>query len=504
MLCFEAARRSVSPLIDPGQTATTIHPVVQAEAAQYVSSQSTVVQQWSAVTKFKGKSGEVLLVPDHQGGVQHVVVGLSSLSDVWGYAALPGKLPPGAYALADDSDGNAPQLVNKAVLGWMLGCYKFERYKSTDKASDADQDNAQTPSDGIAAAAKPMLVWPDGADRSSLTALAHAVYWCRDMITTPAEDMGPQHLEAEAAALVAHHEGAVLHTITGDDLLKENYPAVHTVGRASARPPVFIDISWQPSGAAAGDSSSLPLIALVGKGVCFDSGGLDIKTAAGMKLMKKDMGGAALMLSLAHVMMSHRLPVRLRVLVPAVENAISGNAYRPLDVLRTRAGISVENGNTDAEGRLILSDALYEAASDRPDLLIDAATLTGAARAALGPELPAVFSTAEDVWTGLLSASEKECDPLWRMPLYAGYRKMLDSKVADISSTGAELGQAGAVVAALFLKEFTQDVPRWVHIDTGGYVSGSSVGPGKPEGGEALGLRALWSFIKTRYAGGST
>ncbi|WIA39206.1 hypothetical protein OEZ86_005331 [Tetradesmus obliquus] len=432
---------------------------------------------------------------------------------MWAYAALPGKLPPGTYKIElPEAAGTA--VADKALLGWLLGCYKFSRYK-TGKVGNGQQ---QAPS---SEEEKPMLLAPQGADIAAVLPMAEAFFWCRDMINTPAEDMGPQDLAAEAAALAAAHIGASLQIIEGDDLLAANYPAVHTVGRAAARPPALIDLSWRHSSssssssrgdAEAADASSataaqpaaaadgLPLVALVGKGVCFDTGGLDLKTAQGMKLMKKDMGGAALMLALCHVIFSAQLPVRLRVLLPAVENAVSGSSYRPGDVLQTRAGITVENGNTDAEGRLILADAIYEAACFKPDILIDAATLTGAARVALGPEVPVVFSNSDDTWAQLEAAAKQEADPMWRLPLWPGYRKQLDSKVADLSSTG-EPGQAGAITAALFLQEFAKAAPAWVHIDTAGWVAGGSSGPGRPEGGEALGLRVLWRFLQDRYGG---
>jgi len=305
----------------------------------------------------------------------------------------------------------------------------------------------------------------------------------------------PQDIAAEAISLAAAH-GASSSVIVGDDLLKEGYPAIHTVGRASVNHPCLIDLRWAPSGSS-GSAGSLPKITLVGKGVSFDTGGLDLKPANAMKLMKKDMGGSALVLALAHSIMKTELPVSLRVLVPAVENSVSANAFRPLDVLQTRAGITVENGNTDAEGRLILCDALAEAVKESPEVLIDAATLTGAARVALGTELPALFCNNDDVANEILAAGNDVKDPVWRMPLHQPYRKMLDSKVADIYSC-SEGGYAGAITAALFLQEFVKDAPSWVHIDTMGYNLSSK--PGRPEGGEAYALRAIFEFLKRRYA----
>ncbi|MEZ5831382.1 MAG: leucyl aminopeptidase family protein, partial [Dongiaceae bacterium] len=326
------------------------------------------------------------------------------------------------------------------------------------------------------------LVWPAGVDRASVRRLAAAITLARDLINTPAEDMGPPHL-AEAAKLVAQAHKAKFSVIVGDDLLKKNYPAIHAVGRASARPPRLIDLSWGSSG---------PRLVLVGKGVCFDSGGLDLKPSSGMLLMKKDMGGAALMLALAQMIMEAGLKIRLRLLIPAVENSVDGNAYRPLDVIRTRKGITVEIGNTDAEGRVVLCDALAEAHKDKPDLILDAATLTGAARVALGPELPALFCNDDDIADAILRHGKAEDDPLWRLPLHKGYRALLDSKVADINNMGSG-PYAGAITAALYLQEFIDPGTRWAHIDT--FAWNSRDRPGRPEGGEALGLRALFSFV---------
>lgn len=443
--------------------------------------------QWAAACKFKAASGEVLLLPGGtEGGISKVLLGLSGEGDLWAAASLA-KLPPGSYEVESGSELSA-EAADKIALGFLLGCYKFTRYKTQEKPVDASTASETLPD------TKTQLVWPETANRASVEALATAYYLARDLITTPAEDLGPQHVVAEVQALADAHSGATIQVVQGEQLLEENYPAIHTVGRASHRPPALVDLRWSPSGAAAAD---LPLLALVGKGVCFDSGGLDIKPAAGMKLMKKDMGGAAFMIALSHVVMTSNLPVRLRLLIPTVENSISGNAYRPLDVLQTRAGITVENGNTDAEGRLILCDALADAATENPDLLIDAATLTGAARVALGSEIPVVFSSDDEVWSGLEKAARQEEDPLWRLPLWKGYRKLLDSKVADISSTGSEAG-AGSITAALYLQEFVKDVPRWVHIDMGAYNNSSR--DGRPEGGEAQGLRALWAYLKQRYS----
>jgi leucyl aminopeptidase len=318
----------------------------------------------------------------------------------------------------------------------------------------------------------------------------------RDLINTPAADMLPDGLEKAARDLASRH-GAAVAVITGDALLAQNYPLIHAVGRASSVAPRLIDLTWSPTSAGA---VSAPKVTLVGKGVCFDSGGLDLKPASGMALMKKDMGGAATVLGLAHMIMAAKLPLRLRVLVPAVENAVAGNAFRPGDVLKTRKGISVEIGNTDAEGRLVLADALAEASAENPALLIDCATLTGACRTALGPDVPGLFVDDEALAADVLAAAKAAYDPLWRLPLYAPYRKMLDSKVADINNAG-DSPFAGAITAGLFLKEFVgapggNSIP-WLHIDTYGW--NPSDRPGRPAGGEALGQRARFGLIRKRF-----
>jgi leucyl aminopeptidase len=330
-------------------------------------------------------------------------------------------------------------------------------------------------------------VWPENADRGRVERLAAAVFLARDLANTPAGDLGPEELAGEAMR-VAKAAGARHRVIVGDDLLAENYPTIHAVGRASTRAPRLVDIVW-------GDEAA-PKVTLVGKGVCFDTGGLDLKTASGMRLMKKDMGGAAIVLGLAQAIMDTGLPVRLRVLLPCVENAVSGNAMRPLDIVRTRKGLTVEVGNTDAEGRLILCDALAEASTENPELLIDMATLTGAARVALGPELAALFCNDQALAKGLLAAAVAEEDPMWRMPLWRPYRKMIDSKVADINNV-SESTHAGAITAALYLQEFVDPGIPWAHLDVMAWNPQSR--PGRPEGAEATALRALYAHIAQRF-----
>ncbi len=443
-----------------------IYAVEKKKLASFLSRQSPLMRNWVAATGFDGGTGKHLLVPSRSGKLDAVLVGVGGRGP-WDWAALPKALPEGDYHLAGR---RSPGEGEDATLGWALGTYKYARYKS-------DETKYAT------------LGWPRGVDRDEVTRLFDGICLTRDLITTPANDMGPSHL-AEAATEMAEAQGASVRVIVGDDLLEEGFPAIHAVGRAAENAPRLIDITW-------GDANK-PKLTLVGKGVCFDTGGLDLKSAGNMKLMKKDMGGGALVLGLAHAVMDAGLPVRLRVLVPAVENSVAGNAYRPLDVIETRKGKTVEVGNTDAEGRIILCDALALAEEDKPDLIIDAATLTGAARVALGIKLPALFSTDDDAAQALLEAGEAVGDPLWRMPLHQPYRKGLDSRVADISNI-ANTGYGGAITAALFLREFVGKKRSWMHIDTMGYNTSSE--PGRPAGGEALALRALYAMLEKRYSG---
>ncbi|TWT03222.1 leucyl aminopeptidase family protein [Reyranella sp. CPCC 100927] len=384
---------------------------------------------------------------------------------MWDYGALASKLPPGDYCLIGDT---APISTVDACIGFALGSWRFTRYRADNKA-------------------RSRLVWPSKCDRSAVERVVNGVYLARDLITTPSNDMGPAELAAAARQLARRHRARFAVTV-GNELLRRNYPVIHAVGRASTRAPRLIDIVWGRPNA--------PKITLVGKGVCFDSGGLDLKPAAGMLMMKKDMGGAATVLAAAAMVMAARLNVRLRVLIPAVENSVSGNAFRPLDVITSRKGVTVEIGNTDAEGRLILCDALTEAAREEPALIIDVATLTGAARVALGPDVPALFSNDDGLADGLLKASQEREDPLWRMPLWRGYRRFLDSKVADINNAG-QSAFGGAITAALFLQTFVPDSVPWAHIDTMAWNQSSQ--PGRPEGGEAMGARAIYGMLAAKY-----
>src|SRR5215469_342077 len=359
-------------------------------------------RSWLDAIGFKAEPGSFAFLADSGGRVASVLAAPVEGESIWAFAGLPMSLPEGRYVLETQPDASPTDL----ALGWALGSYAFTRYKKPKRAPAT-------------------LVWPDKADRSEVERIARGVFLARDMINTPAEDMGPEQI-ADAAQKLADAHRASLKVITGSELLEQNYPTIHIVGRASPRPPRLIDLRW-------GDQSA-PKVTLVGKGVCFDTGGLDLKTREGMLEMKKDMGGAAIMLGLADALMSAQMPIRLRVLIPAVENSVAGNAVRPLDIVRARVGKTVEIGNTDAEGRLILSDSLGDADSERPDLLVDCATLTGAARVALGPELQALFCDDDALAGGLLKAGAEVGDPLWRLPLWRPYRKLIDSKCADLNN----------------------------------------------------------------------
>jgi len=442
-----------------------VTPLNRKTLAAWLQRQPAKVQRWVKSTHFTGIDGELCLIPGPDGALGRALSGQSSLTDPWGYSALPTRLPRGRYRIDPAGDSSA---ADAAALGWALGTYRFTRYKKMD---------------GVFAT----LVWPEAADQTRISALVEGIGLCRDLINTPADDMGPAELTLEGQKLAKQH-GAKARVLRGEKQL-EQFPAVFTVGRAAVQPPHLFDMVW--------GNADHPKVTLVGKGVIFDSGGLDLKPASSMKLMKKDMGGAALVLGVAHVIMSLGLPIRLRVLIPAVENSIGPNAMRPLDVLRTRKGLTVEVGNTDAEGRLILSDALTAADEERPELLIDAATLTGAARIALGTALPALFSNHDATANQLLEAGIAARDPLWRLPLHQPYAKQLESLVADINNVSND-SYAGAITAALFLERFVSASTPWVHIDTMAWNLESR--PGRPAGGEAFALRAIVEMLRRRYA----
>jgi leucyl aminopeptidase len=456
-------------VIDEAAGAIPIELVAKDGLAAWREQAGVQQRAWVAATGFAAESGKFALVPGDDGNLARVLVGLGDAGNsepaMWALAGLPEALPEGNYRVEGPPEGLDP---SRLALGWAFGTYAFTRYKK--KSGGAAR-----------------LAWPKGADRGLVSRLAAGVFLARDLANTPAGDLGPEEL-AEAAVRVAGAGGARHRVIAGEALLAENYPTIHAVGRASTRPPCLVDICW-------GDEAA-PKVTLVGKGVCFDTGGLDLKPATGMRLMKKDMAGAAIVLGLAQAIIDARLPLRLRVLLPLVENAVAGNALRPLDVIKTRKGLTVEVGNTDAEGRLILCDALAEASSERPALIVDIATLTGAARVALGPELPALFCNDDGLAEGLLAAGRAEDDPLWRMPLWRPYKKLLDSKVADLNNV-SDGPHAGAITAALYLAEFVDPGVPWAHLDVMAWNPQSR--PGRPEGAEAHALRALYAYIAGRF-----
>ena len=456
-------------LIDDDAGAVPVLAVGKAGLAAWRETAPAGERDWAAATGFTSEAGKLALLPNGEGGLGRVLVGIAEGdAAMWAFAGLSDALPSGRYRVEAVPEGGDP---TRIALGWALGTYRFGRYRDNKNKKEGGAE----------------LVWPQGADRAQVEHLAAAVFLARDLINTPASDMGPEEL-ADVAARVAEKSGAYHRIIVGDALLAENYPTIHAVGRASTRAPRLVDIVW-------GDEAA-PKVTLVGKGVCFDTGGLDLKQPAGMKMMKKDMGGAAIMLGLAQAIMRGNLPVRLRVLLPMVENAVSGNAMRPLDIIRTRKGLTVEVGNTDAEGRLILCDALAEACNAKPAMLVDAATLTGAARVAVGPELAALFCNDDALAEGLLAAGMAEDDPLWRMPLWRPYRPLLDSKIADLNNV-SDGPHAGAITAALYLQEFVDPGIPWAHLDVMAWNNRTR--PGRPEGAEAQALRALYSYIAARF-----
>jgi leucyl aminopeptidase len=453
------------PFVDRSSSSLPIQIVGQSSWRKWLKEQSAARRGWLESTAVTGKAGDLAVLPGRDGKAAGAVLVLSAKPNLWDFGSLATRLPAGTWRLASDTGPVSP---TDATVAIGLGTWRFERYRTTKGKAGAK------------------IVWPQGADKARATAMIEAISMARDLITTPSSDMGPAELAAAAQDLAKTHK-ARIKVIVGDDLLKQNYPMVHAVGRASSRAPRLIDLTW--------GKESDPKVTLVGKGVCFDTGGLDLKPSSGMLMMKKDMGGAATVLAVAAMVMSAKLPVRLRLLVPAVENSVSGNAFRPMDVVPTRKGITVEIGNTDAEGRLILCDALHEGASEKPTMMVDCATLTGAARVALGTDLPALFCNDDALADDLIDAGRAVTDPMWRMPLFAGYRRLLDSKVADINNApGVAFG--GAITAALYLKEFVADDVPWAHFDMMAWNNSSR--PGRPEGGEAQAARAIFAAIEKR------
>ncbi|MFK2904291.1 leucyl aminopeptidase family protein [Dyella ginsengisoli] len=421
-------------------------------------------KRWLDECAFTAAPGTYALLADANGKLVRVLAGVDGGDALGALAGLPGTLPVGTYHLADEGVALDAQ---HAALGWALGAYQFTRYRKARRA--------------------PATLAVPAADLKVLAPLVEATALVRDLVNTPTEDMGPEQLGDAVRKLGKTHKAKVRDWV-GDELLKHNFPTIHAVGRASHRAPRLIELSWGKSGD--------PKLVIVGKGVCFDTGGLDLKPSDGMRWMKKDMGGAAHAIALASLVMQAKLPVRLTLLVPAVENAVSGNAMRPGEVITTRAGITVEVDNTDAEGRLILCDALAYASEQKPDLIVDFATLTGAARVALGPDLPALFANRDELADAVLAAGKRAADPLWQLPLWRPYRKMLDSYIADMANAGASR-HAGAVTAALYLERFVPESQAWMHLDT--YAWNDADRPGRPRGGEAMGLRAFFAFLAARY-----
>jgi leucyl aminopeptidase len=424
-------------------------------------------RRWAEGCEFDAEPNTFAVVPDSKGAIARVLAGVRGADDPWSLAGLALKLPQGRYTLGKGPVAIAPE---DAAFAWELGGYRFTRYKKS-KARAAELQLASSPS--VKAALE----------------LAGAVKLVRDVVNTPAEDMGPEQL-AQAVKKEADALGGKFREWVGDELLAENFPAIHAVGRAAARPPRLMEIRW--------GNPRDPKLAIVGKGVCFDSGGLDLKTHEGMRLMKKDLGGAAHALALARLVMQRKLPYSLHLLIPAVENAVSGNAYRPGDIVPTRKGLKVEIGNTDAEGRVILCDALAYAVEQKPRTIVDFATLTGAARVALGPELPVLFCNDEELAARLEASADAVDDPIWRLPLWRNYRRLFDSDVADFSNSGRG-GFAGSIVAALFLDYFVPRDIAWAHFDT--YAWNDVNRPGRPIGGEAQGLRAVLAALEHAVEG---
>jgi leucyl aminopeptidase len=425
-------------------------------------------RQFAKANGFSAKPGACLTLPASNGEIAQVVFGTddhtSKSRDPFRPGQLPGLLPPGVYRFANVTAQDA----RLATLAFALGSYRFGRYRKSDAP-------------GV------KLVPPDGVDVADIARIAEATSLARDLINTPASDMGPEEL-AQAARELAQRFGANFHCIVGEELTRQNFPLIHAVGMASPRAPRLIDFTW-------GDPDH-PKATLVGKGVCFDTGGLDLKPSSSMLIMKKDMGGAANVLALAQMVMDARLKVRLRVLIPAVENAVAGNAFRPLDVFPSRKGLTVEIGNTDAEGRLVLADALALADEEKPDLLIDLGTLTGAARVALGPDLPPFYTNDEELAQELSSCARRENDPLWRLPLWPPYDSWLDSKVADVNNAASGTF-AGSITCALFLQRFVEAAKSWLHVDIYGWTP--SAKPARPEGGECQAARAIYKLLSERY-----
>jgi leucyl aminopeptidase len=448
------------------QSVVPVLPLNEQQLSAWLSSQEERVKQWVCSTNFTAEPARVCLIPAEDGQLQCVLLGAKDADDFWVFGDLSSVLPQGVYAI--DAEIFTESQYFHACMAWGLGAYRFTHYRQDDKP-------------------KAQLLLSTAVDASYLQHWVQAIHHARDWVNMPAGEMTPKYL-AKTAESMSERYSAKTRVIVGEKLLKANYPAIHAVGKGSECEPRLIELEW-------GDKQS-PLIVLVGKGVCFDSGGLNIKSAPGMRQMKKDMGGAAHALALAKIIMAERLPVRLKVYIPAVENSVDGRSYRPGDVIKTRAGIQVEIDNTDAEGRMVLCDALAAGVEDQPDLMIDFSTLTGAARVALGPDLPAFFCNDDAVANAVLACAKEAKDPLWRLPLYDPYFKYLKSDVADCVNS-ASTGFAGAITAALYLKQFVPDTIHWMHFDLGAW--NSEARPGRPKGADIFALRAVYLFLQQRY-----
>lgn len=440
--------------------------ILKNEYSAWLAKQDVFVKTWLESSHFKAEAGGGSLIPNQAGELEKVICCIANPQQFWNVGSLPTLLPKGVYRFEPTFQYDDKQ--NHFAMAWGLGSYQFTRYKKSEKKF-------------------PQLLLA-GASAEQVNNIVESTYLVRDLINTPTDDMGPSELADFTKKLAKEFDGE-FHEIVGDDLLKNNFPSIFTVGRASDDAPRLLDLRW--------GKASDPKVTLVGKGVCFDTGGLDIKPAAGMLTMKKDMAGAAHVLGLARLIMNAKLPVRLRVLIPAVENVISGNAYKPGDIIKSRKGLTIEIGNTDAEGRVILADALAEAVTENPELLIDISTLTGAARIALGTDLSGIFSNNDEFADDVLRHAIEEADPMWRLPLFEEYRELLNSPIADINNATMD-GYGGAITAALFLKEFvSKDIP-WMHFDIMAWNLKSR--PGRPQGGEAMAIRALFSYLSERYS----
>jgi len=451
-------------VVKSAKGAVPLHAVKAADLKRWLASRPKREQDWLKAANFAAKDNELVLIPGAR-GLAGAVLGLGKGNDRYALAQFSEQLPKGTYGFGDVPDGFGG---NNGVLAWILGTYIFGRYRKSGKR-------------------EAKLVLPKGVNGEEPSRIAEGLFLSRDLINTPSNDMGPDELEGAARSLAKKH-GAKISVTAGDVLLKQNFPLIHAVGRASVRQPRLIDVQW--------GNPRAPKVTLVGKGVCFDTGGLDIKPSSGMLMMKKDMGGAATVLGLAHMIMSAKLDLRLRVLVPAVENSVSGNAYRPGDVLQSRKGLTVEIGNTDAEGRLVLADALALAEEEKPELLIDIATLTGAARAATGFELPPYFTDDDVLAKDFMQHATEVQDFVWRLPLWRGYESSVNSSIADINNSPS-YGFAGAITAALFLNRFVTETKSWMHLDIPAWVDRPK--PGRRAGAEGNTARALYAMISARY-----